>query len=91
LLISTLIAIIASGTNSPASSLGPSDSASQQPRADSQLKADLQSKANAQLIEELLSRVEPLLMCPDFISEAVLWDYEDCANDPAGGNYPHRS
>jgi hypothetical protein len=70
--------------DSPASSLGPSNSASQQLRADSHLKTDPQAQANAQLFEELMSHVELLLIHPHFVPEAMLWDNDDCENDSLG-------
>ena len=80
-LISSLIAVIPSSRASLASSLGPSDSASQQLRADSQSKMDSHLKAIA---EDLMSHIEVLLIRPDIIPMAVLWEFNDCFNDPLG-------
>ena len=79
--MSSLIAIMPSGRDSPASSLGPSDSTSQQLRTDSQLQVDPCLKA---LGEELMLLVEAPDIRPDLIPRAVLWEFRDCLNDPLG-------
>ncbi|KAI9441585.1 hypothetical protein H4582DRAFT_2073751 [Lactarius indigo] len=65
------------GTDSRASSLGPSDSASQQTRTDV-----MKDKA----IEDLLESVEPPPMRPEFLPKTVLWDFKDCETDKSQGD-----
>ncbi|KAH8995850.1 hypothetical protein EDB86DRAFT_3077415 [Lactarius hatsudake] len=62
---------------SRASSLGPSDSASQQ------MKFDL---AYDKAIESLLETVEPPSVRPHFLEKEVLWYYDDCATDKKYGD-----
>lgn len=66
-------------TGSGASSLGPSDSASQQTRFDPVMEAaDLAAKAAKKAaIERLMELVEPPPLRPD-LPKSVLWDFEDC-------------
>ncbi|KAH8977391.1 hypothetical protein EDB92DRAFT_2119960 [Lactarius akahatsu] len=66
-----------SHADSRASSLGPSDSASQQARTDV-----MKDKA----IEDLLERVEPPPLRPDFLPTTVLWDFDDCYTDKTLGD-----
>ncbi|KAH8985730.1 hypothetical protein EDB86DRAFT_3083313 [Lactarius hatsudake] len=66
-----------SRADSRASSLGPSDSASQQARTDV-----MKDKA----IEDLLERVEPPPLRPDFLLTTVLWDFDDCYTDKTLGD-----
>ncbi|KAI9436681.1 hypothetical protein H4582DRAFT_2078351 [Lactarius indigo] len=60
------------GADSHALSLGPSDSASQQTRPNA--------------IENLLERVEPPSLRPQFLLKSVLWDFEDCEDDKSQGD-----
>ena len=74
------------GDHSRASSLGPSDSASQQTRFD---------PAFANAIKELLESVEAPSVQPDFLKPTVLWYYKDCQTDKTEGDIitkanPHR-
>ena len=34
--------------------------------------------------EDLMSHIEALLIHPDIIPMAVLWEFDDCFNDPLG-------
>jgi hypothetical protein len=63
------------GVGSIASSLAPSDSASQQ-----QANQDLDK-----LIEDVLASPKAPLMRPHFLPKSVLWDYEDCSEDTLEG------
>ncbi|KAI9441845.1 hypothetical protein H4582DRAFT_2074012 [Lactarius indigo] len=65
------------GADSRASSLGPSDSASQQTQTDV-----MKDKA----IEDLLESVEPPPMRPEFLPKTVLWDFEDCETNKSQGD-----
>ncbi|KAH8979001.1 hypothetical protein EDB92DRAFT_1906509 [Lactarius akahatsu] len=67
----------ASCADSRASSLGPSDSASQQARTDV-----MKNKA----IEDLLECMEPPPLCPEFLPTTVLWDFTDCYTDKTLGD-----
>ncbi|KAF8257122.1 hypothetical protein EI94DRAFT_1818942 [Lactarius quietus] len=67
--------------DSRASSLGPSDSASQNL---SQNQLTLDSVSVQRAVDDLLSHAEAPLMRPDYLPMSVLWDYEDCLNDPLG-------
>ncbi|KAI9428865.1 hypothetical protein H4582DRAFT_2090797 [Lactarius indigo] len=64
------------GAGSRASSLGPSDSASQRTRID--LEED-------RAIELLLETVEPSSLRPSFLPLSVLWYYDDCKKDTSAG------
>jgi hypothetical protein len=68
------MALASHRADSRASSLGPSDSASQQ-------KLDF---AIDEAIENLLQSVEAPSMRPRFLLVSVLWHYEDCENDSEG-------
>ncbi|KAI9446255.1 hypothetical protein H4582DRAFT_2069590 [Lactarius indigo] len=68
------------GADSHASSLGPSDSASQQTRTDV-----MKDKA----IEDLLESVEPPPMRPEFLPKTVLWDFEDCETNNLAIRHPN--
>ncbi|KAF8259352.1 hypothetical protein EI94DRAFT_1707172 [Lactarius quietus] len=60
--------------DSRASSLGPSDSASQQ------------SRLTTNNLNAILHNVESLPIWPDFLPASVLWYYEDCEKDKSGGD-----
>ena len=60
--------------DSCASSLAPSDSASQQQKV----------VIPEEYVESLLQRVEPPVMCPHLLPVEVLWDLRDCSHDPDG-------
>lgn len=62
--------------HSRTSSLGPSDSASQQTKLDISMDAATQ---------DLLDRVEPPPLRPPFLPHSVLWEYEDCKTDTSEG------
>ncbi|KAF8267516.1 hypothetical protein EI94DRAFT_1801601 [Lactarius quietus] len=63
-----------------ASSLGPSDSASQLTRFNS---PDL---ASEKTIDLLLERVEAPSVWPSCLPQSVLWNYEDCLTDKSAGD-----
>ncbi|KAI9437506.1 hypothetical protein H4582DRAFT_2057868 [Lactarius indigo] len=69
-------------SESRASSLGPSDSASQQMKFD-----PTYDKA----IKTLLGTVEPLPTRPQFLPREVLWYYDDCATDKSYGDIVTKS
>src|SRR6202453_3545633 len=68
-------ALAPSNADSRASSLGPSDSASQLTSSDFQKACDL-----------LQERVESSSMRPSFLLPSVLWSYKDCLTDKSAGD-----
>lgn len=65
------------GEDSQASSLGPSDSASQRSKLDHKTQ---------QAMEALLQCVEAPSLRPSYIEKDVLWYFDDCATDTKYGN-----
>jgi hypothetical protein len=66
--------------DSRSSSLGPSDSASQQTGS----HQSILDPATEQLMEALMELVEPPPTRPSYVLKSILWDFEDCLN-PAEG------
>jgi hypothetical protein len=61
-------------TDSRASLLGLSDSASQQTGS----YQSILDPVTERLMEALMELVEPPPMCPSYVLKSVLWDFEDC-------------
>jgi hypothetical protein len=86
---------LAHGDDSRASSLGPSDSASQQTQFEATSQQSQFDPTFANAVKELLESIEAPSVQPGFLKPTVLWYYEDCQKDKSEGDIvtkanPHR-